>query len=566
MPLSPKSPRLFVLCVLALALGLRLVHFTRVDLWQDEANEVFICEGTWAETLSRVRASEMRPPVRYFFLKLWLLGGRGTSYLRLPSLAFSVLAVALLYLVARRRFEEEPARIATMLMACASFAISSAHFCRSYSLDLFVTLLAVHAFHRYEDRGSRSDRAYAIAAITLAAYTSYFFHFVLLVMALFRLNSVRRAKSRWNEFLRLFVPVGVLAIPLLFLALEQLGNARANRWHAGGLELRQFLGYFRVLAAGRIKNWDFSRLQDFATLLCVVLAGTGCWRIVKGDRDTVGDARKGWFAPAWFLIPVCLISLFSLASIGLFTVRTMIVFMPAYYLLIAAGIRGIDSRPGRALAVLLLCGINLYSFYTSGDLRYLTNGSRKASAALAEVTEPDELIVHASHFTYFPMRFYAPRLSHRILHERVPWNWGASQVPLEHLWPDLVPARNKGGFWLVRKHNHYEEDYQHWRSQIAELASPWESGPTGVTRAFVADDRLPMGNLILTHYSVQTIDEPIPPAKNRIRQELESLRQSYLDWYHYEDQWTKLALDPLTVRGNMPDSSQEQPDDARTAP
>jgi len=545
MPLWPKSPLLFVMCAVALALGLRLAHFTWVDLWQDEANEVFICEDTWGETLSRVRASEMRPPVRYFFLKLWLLGGRGTSYLRLPSLVFSVLAVALVYLVARQRFEEEPARIATILMTCASFAISASHFCRSYSMDLFVTLLAVHAFHRYEDRGERRNLVYAVAAISLAAYTSYFFHFILLVMALVRADSVRRKESGWDDFLKLFVPVGVLAIPLLFLAPEQLGNARASQWHAGGLELRHFLGYFRVLAAGRIKNWDFTRLQDFAALLCAVLAGAGCWRIAKGGRNAAHNARKARFTVAWFLIPVCLISLFSLASIGLFTIRTMIVFMPAYYLLIAAGIHWIDSRLGRALAVALLCGTNLYSFCSSADLRYLTNGSGRASSALTEVVEPGEPIIHASHFTYFPMRFYAPLLSHRILQARVPWNWGASQVPAQHLWPDLEQARTRSGFWLVRKHNHYQEDYQNWLSQIAQLASPWESGPRGETCAFVADDRLPMGNLILTHYSVQALDAPPPPARDRIRQELESLRQSYLKWYHYEDQWAKLSLAQL---------------------
>jgi hypothetical protein len=536
----PWPAWLFVLAVGALALGLRLFRFMEPDIWQDEANEIFICEGTWGETLSRIEMSEMRPPVRYVFLKLWLLGGRGTHYLRLPSLVLSVASVFLLYLIVRRALSEETARLAALLMACASFPISSAHFCRSYSTDAFVTLLAVHAFLRHEDLRSVGNRLYAIFAVVLAVYTSYFFDFVLAVMLLFSLVPALRHGGKWRDFLTLYVPVGLLTCPLLLLAPEQWSHAKANQWHAGGADMMHLLGYFRVLGAGRIKNWDFAPQQDFAALLCVLLAAAGAWSVWKTGKHGNGPSRSALFLVGWFFLPVTVIYLVSQMSLGLFTIEVMIVYAPAYYALVAAGIRRIESNPGRILVVLLFGVLSLYSFGTTRDLRYLTNGSCRAAETLREVIEPDEWVVHASHFSYFPMRFYGPELSHTIFQETVPWNWGASQVLPGQLLTGLERVRERPGFWLVRKRNHYREDYDHWLAQIRELAASWTRD--GETCHFVASNPEVIGELILTHYSRQTARQPEPPLSQRVQRELQNLRRVYQERYGYGDEWVQRAL------------------------
>ena len=533
-----KSPLSFILAVTALAAGLRLVHFTRVDLWQDEANEVFLCEGSWAETLARVRASEMRPPLRYLFLKVWLLGGRNTHYLRVPSLLFSVAAVGLLYLVARRGLAEGTALIGALIMAAASFPVSTAHFCRSYSMDLLVTLLAVHAYFCWEDRQSLRHRVYAIAAVTAALYTTYFFDFVFAVMLVLQFRAVHRDRSGWRGPLLLFTPILLLTSPLLFLAPEQWSNARANQWHAGGADLTQLLAYFRVLGSGRIKNWDFTQSQDFASLLCAFLSIVGIWRIVKRNDDRDAPTAGPPFFVWWFAGPVAVIFLFSLASIGLFTIRTMVVFAPAYYALVAAGIRSVQSRAGRALAVAILLASNVYSFATTADLRYLTNGSRLAAEMVGREGRAGEWVIHASHFTYFPMRFYAPQLEHRIYQEQVPWNWGAAQVPPEHLLSGLKKVRGLQGFWFIRKINHYQESPAHWWRQLQELTSSWHPAGSAGPRTFSADRRARAGSLVLTHYTVTGVGEPQATDRKRIQQELQALQRLC----PFEDEWIQHAL------------------------
>ena len=499
------SPPIVLTGLLVLACGVRLIHWTRVDIWQDEANEIFIAEGTFGETLERIRQSEMRPPLRYYFLKVWLYGGRGTHYLRLPSLIFSIASVGLLYLAARIRFGEEVSVTAALLMAVISFPVSSAHFCRSYSMDAFVSVLAVHAFLCHLERRSSLHRIYFASAVLLAVYTTYFFDFILAVMLVEHVRTLRRGQLERSELWRIYLPIAILSIPLLLLAPEQLKNARAHRWHAAGADFYQLLEYFVVLGAGRIKNWDFSSLQNFVAILALFFAAVGSRNIVKSDDDVVKGKDAGLYL-WWFAGPVAVIFLVSLFLIGLFTIRTMIVFAPAYYVLTAAGIRSLSSGAGRAAIVAFVAGANVYSFSTSGDLRYITNGSHKAGEFLAERLESGERVIHAEHFTYFPLRFYAPQQEHRILQSEVPWHWGRGQVPEEHLLRNLETARSLPGFWFVQKRNQYsmfadvEADYQNWLRQMAEFSAGW---PAGDKRhgEFRADAQFLIANLCLTHYT-----------------------------------------------------------------
>lgn len=543
----PRSSAAFFLVLCLVALGARLIHFTRVDLWQDEANEVFLCEGSAQDTFQRIRNSEMRPPLRYYFLKVWLLGGRGTHYLRLPSLLFSVAAVGLLYLAARKRFSEEVARMAGLIMAAASFPISSAHFCRSYGMDTFVTVLAVHAFLRRQDEPSLTNRVYYVVAATLAAYTTYFFDFLLGLMVVAHLYYLYRGSLSLRQFLGLYVPLAILTAPLLLLAPGQWSNAKLHQWHARGADAFDLYEYFQILGAGRILNWDFTPLQGVGALLCLFFAALGGYQVFKKQEEICRPGPGLHLFFWWFTACSGILFLVSLFSLGLFTIRTMIIFCPAYYLLAAAGVQRL-SVSGRFLSVALLAAINIYSFRNSQDLRYLTNGSRNASDYLIQNCKEGEWVIHAQHFTYFPMRFYAPGLPHRIFDEQLPWNWGAGQVTPDHLLPTLKKARELPGFWLIHKtlnqYHHYQEDeqnYQVWRGQLLEAAEGWETGREGEQGQFLSDHRVRIGNVIVTHYSARIGAGDILTHAERLRKDLLGLQEAYPQ----EDEYVGRALGEL---------------------
>lgn len=412
--------------------------------------------------------------------------------------------------------------------------------------------LAGHAFFCHEDRQTRLTRFYYVLAALLSIYTSYFIGFVLAVFLAAHLWAWRSGRMKWQELACLYAPVAFLSLPLVPLMLEQMKNARANQWHAAGADFYQLLEYFTVLGAGRIKNWDFNSRQYFVALLCLFFAVLGGRALLREGSTASKPDRRPWVFVVWFAAPVMLIFLFSLKSIGLFTIRTMIVYAPAYYVMVAAGLMALTG-PWVRLAVLgVLCVLNVREFSASGDLRYLTNGSGKAAEFLQREAAQGEQVIHAEHFTYFPLRFYAPELQHWIFQKEVPWNWGRGQVPKEHLIRNLEEARKLPGFWFVRKCHYYsmfaseEDDYQHWLGQLVALSSTWKTEKESRYGLFQADRTLLAGNLCLTHYSPDIQQEPAPDLRERMKEALLRLRKDgiYVEGSPYAN-YVRRALEEL---------------------
>ena len=516
------SPLVFFVGLSVLALALRWLDFTAVDLWQDEANEVFIVKDGFWDTLERVRRSEMRPPLRFYFLELWQLGGWGTHYLRLPSLAMSALAVPLLYLGARRLLREDVARVGALLMAGASFPISAAHFCRSYAMDLFVATLAFHAFALFAASPSRRNAAYYAVAITVAGWTSYFAGLILVLMAFFHLGAWRRGELPFRELLVLYAGPALAMAPLLLLMAEQWANARENAWHADGSDLWIGTVYLQVLGAGRIKNWtDFDLGQSLTALACLpllVLGALDLWR----RSELVRKSPEVRIVPAWFLVPSIGLFVFSLFSLGVFTIRTMLVYAPAYYLLVGAGLFRVPWAWLRGAAVCLFVAANVHGFATTEDLRYITHGSEAAVRAIRDHSAGDQSVVHAQHFSWFPMTLYGPDLDQWILQGRVPWNWGGAQVPADRLRTDLESLRTAEGFWFVQKRDDYHHPRERWLGQLEAIAVPWTDA-SGRGWSFRSGERILFDGLAVTHFERVPGEEGTSKLTN-LRRELTRLR------------------------------------------
>lgn len=537
-----SSPSVFLCAITVLALGLRLIDFTAVDLWQDEANEVFLVKGGFWDTLERIRRSEMRPPLRFYFLELWQLGGWGTHYLRLPSLMMSVAAVGLLYVGLRCLIREEVARMGAFLMAGASFPLSSAHFCRSYAMDLFVTTLAFHAFALFAAAPSKRRAIYYALAITIAGWTSYFAGLLLALMAVLHLLAVRRGELSVRDLAGLYAIPALAMAPLLVLMAEQWSNARANAWHSGGSDGWLLGVYLQVLAAGRIKNWtDFDLGQRLTALACLPLVALGARDLWARRSPLVLRSPASRLVPLWFLAPSIGLFVFSLFSIGVFTIRTMLVYAPAFYALLAAGLFRLPGVWLRGAAALIFVAVNVHGFATTEDLRYITQGSHAAAEALRDRDAEGEPIVHAQHFSWFPMHLYAPELDQWILQGRVPWNWGGAQVPADRLRTDLSSVHTLPAFWFVQKRGHYHHPQPRWLGQLEAIATPWTDA-SGARWSFVSTERQLFEGVVLTRYERKASD-----ASERkvdiLRRELERLRADEV--YADEEDWIPWALAQL---------------------
>lgn len=132
-----------MLFILWLALALPLLRFN-LSVWSDEATSVWF--GRWPLSQLFTRLCDPHPVGYYVALKAWLSLGEQEWWLRWPSLAAAVLAVALTYRLAREmRLGERTAVLAALLLAISPLQLWYAAEARMYTLAAALALLAVLA-------------------------------------------------------------------------------------------------------------------------------------------------------------------------------------------------------------------------------------------------------------------------------------------------------------------------------------------------------------------------------------------------------------------------------------
>src|SRR5205823_5698790 len=95
--------RALVLGIVLAAFGLRVARLGTQSLWGDEMFSVYRARQSLGEITQAVPDERTLPPLYYYLLHLWIpFAGKTETAVRFPSVAFGVLAVALLYVLVRR--------------------------------------------------------------------------------------------------------------------------------------------------------------------------------------------------------------------------------------------------------------------------------------------------------------------------------------------------------------------------------------------------------------------------------------------------------------------------------
>ena len=219
---------ILLLAILLLALGLRLYRLAAPSLWNDEGTSVAVAQRDLA-TIARGAAYDIHPPLYYWLLHGWvLLLGTGEAAVRSPSALLGVVLVALIYALGRQLRPGEGAGIgllAAFLAAINPFEIYYSQEARMYVLAAVLAAAAVLALVRFVE--SRSATALAALVVLEAAglYTHYSFIFVVVVMNLAYLLSLRARhvdRGQVVSWIAAQAAVALLYLPWLPTALRQV--------------------------------------------------------------------------------------------------------------------------------------------------------------------------------------------------------------------------------------------------------------------------------------------------------------------------------------------------------
>jgi hypothetical protein len=385
--------------VLLLAAVLRFYKLGVTSLWTDELFTAFYPRDglsfIWTEGL------RTEPTSPLYFSLIWAVehvAGDSAFVLRLPSVAGSLLGIALAGLLARELFERRAASIfAGLLLALAPTNIFYAQEARGYALQGAALALALFGFARFL---RERDRAGPLALYGTGATLAIYFHPTSLIAvaainlaALFSVVGRGRlldapALLRWCAVNAI---VAVLCLPLVPTLLSPSIAAAVNwipalsRW-----SLEELIG---VTLAGPTVGEHAMAIAEIAIPLLAVIFLVPPWR--PGRRA----ATVLLLAPGLFLVLMIAISLHRPVLLGRTLAWTLVP--------LAVALGDVLARRTKVIALVVLAGLATATALHFSRVELLKEDWRGFLARLPDLSPP-ALIVLAPHTPPAALARYAP--------------------------------------------------------------------------------------------------------------------------------------------------------------
>ncbi len=398
---------LVLISILLLAFVLRLFALNTRPLWYDEVFSVFIAEQDLPRIASGTAADTMAP-LYCTLLHFWLpMVGETAFAMRMLSVAFSMLVVAVVYVVGNHGVSRAVGEWSAFFAAMAPFQIYYGQELRMYSLLAFSLLVFLYALMRLEK--GLHNAVILIAISTALAIFSHNLAFLTLIAA----DVYLAWRHAWEALRSLLIGQGIgvaVALPWLLYLPGQVQGIQRAFWTQppGVVDILQMLTMFTThlpLPPAALGG------ALFVTLAILALTILALERNVA--RDSAGAVTL-WLVFA--VVPPLLMFLVSYVVNPVFIPRGVIASSLAYYLLLGV-IAARAARPVRIGILTTACMIALVTlpFLYSGWGEWRRSPFVEADQFLREHARQDELILHDNKLSFFPMHLYDRTLPQQYL-------------------------------------------------------------------------------------------------------------------------------------------------------
>ena len=430
-----------LILLLLSAFVLRVVHLDYRSLWWDEGRNIFFAGIDWVSAAElAVRSGDVNPPIYRLVLGIWMyLAGSSPFVVRLPSVFFGLVAVALVYRLAKDLYAERVAVIAVAMTVIAPPLVYYSQEAKGYSLVVMCAVFSVWLWIRLHRRSLaiRSSAEWVWFGIVTLFFVGshYFAALFLLAQNLWTIVwSCDKKRVHVNasklKHLTTWIGVQVLALaPLLVYAwwsVEALmGSAGCStfdlcvpalpditdlaRWGATnttqlsqpGLHSLNFLrGFWHEIVGGPASTVVLANVAGFTIL---VLTMTGWYYSASRRFSTIN----------WVILlgmPLLLAGLFSLRFSYYFP-RFLIYILPFVIILAAVGVERLWrlNRASVLILGLLLCGV----WSTVLTDHYVDRGDpdedwRELASRFTRLRRTGDLVVHSYDWIQGYLHSYLP--------------------------------------------------------------------------------------------------------------------------------------------------------------
>ncbi len=336
---AKKAP-LILLAVLLLGTMLRLYGLTAKPLWYDEV-------GFIAHALKGL--DFMANPVAHYkipytiLLKMWIgIFGIGASAARILSVLFGVASILVTYQLGKRLFNTGVALIASFLLSISCFHIYHSQQVKHYSLLTFLVLLSFIYFIDFFKRKKPGLLMANLLLNILVVCTHPFGISMILVQFLYvaYLHRVieREQLKKWLSFQ---LPLVLFLGSWAWMLCAEKEYFKAILWWARPPRAQNLVDTFRTFCYGG-PTYGLDALNPAFFPPMIVLAMTWVFGIffILGLFRIFSQHAKGHqvFAVIWLAAPITLTFLFSRLFFPVYLIKDLLIFLPAFYLIVAKGI------------------------------------------------------------------------------------------------------------------------------------------------------------------------------------------------------------------------------------
>ncbi|MFH1338792.1 MAG: glycosyltransferase family 39 protein [Candidatus Omnitrophota bacterium] len=340
-----KKARIKFLLFLIFVCGfaLRIYKLGQHNLWYDEFFTLVTSNNLSLERLCH----QIQSPLYFVFLRQWMNWfGSSELALRLPSTLFNLLCIPIIYRIGKLLFDRKAGLVSAFMLAVSPFHIWYSQEARGYTLATPLALATVYLF----TLALKKNRMYlwigfAVFSI-LAVYASYFSFFIIFFTGLFvLLKNRRQLLKRWIVSLCFILLAFSPWLPVLFRQAAQIKDGFWTPKPSLGSLLFTFenfnVGYSATPSIYLLSTIIFSAL---------FILGISRW---KREKDSLILLMMAFFIPV--------ISVFFISQwMPVYLDRQLMMFSPFYYIIIAAGLGKIKSRPVN-LIIYGLISVSIFS-------------------------------------------------------------------------------------------------------------------------------------------------------------------------------------------------------------
>jgi len=363
--LGQFSPLVLLLAiVLPVGTLFRLLFLGQKSFALDEVSSVVYASFDWPAFVHMLANREANMTFYYCLLRVWLQLGHSEFAVRSLSLIASVATLPAIYAVAGRLFGKRVGLVSGMLLAVNAFHVRYGQDARSYSQLVLLTTLASLFFLRALERPSWWNwLGYAVSG-ALATYSHFF---AVLVLGAHWVSALLAPPYRisWKRLLVATTAVGAMVLPLVLFALTR--DVGQISW-ATSPDQRCVRKFLEALAGGSEVACGAYLLACLSALIAVERRQGSCPLgrlsvvITQRRRLSLQPLAEAWpfrFVLAWLFVPIALVLAASMVK-PVFVHRFMIICLPPFIILAAAGLSSMQSR---RLFVAALTAMVLISAY-----------------------------------------------------------------------------------------------------------------------------------------------------------------------------------------------------------